>query len=810
MKIQQLTRLWIALLFSHSALIAQNSAVVKGTIQEAGGAPLAVANVFLLNPTDSSLVRGAITEDDGTFTFEQLEAGSYFISANLVGYTTVNLESFQLDAGQVLRLEPIELSSGVDLSTVNVVARKPLYEQKVDRMVVNVENSIVSAGGTALQILERSPGVIVDRSNNSISLVGKDGVNVMINDKISYMPIASLVQFLEGTSADNIVRIELITTPPANFDAEGNAGYINIVLKKPIDEGLNGSVSLSYGYGRGHVSNDNVNFNFRQRGLNLFGSYSFLLNGQDQVFGNFRDLNLDAGNEIATTDLIRDPNQRNHNARLGMDLELGKKTIFGVLIGGYDNKWTMDAVNTNFTSLNDAPVENIVLDNTERNQWQHFSANVNLKHNLTDRESISFDVDYLSFDNENPTDYENTVTDFTDPNATPSIENIRSDKSTPITIYVGKIDYENKLSDKVSFQAGIKSVISQFDNDVRVETFDDIQWVPDPSLTSFSELREEIFAGYGTFDIQFSEKTSGKVGLRYEYTDSKLNTDTEGRVVDRQFGRFFPTAYIAHQFNEDIGMNLSYSRRITRPTFNEMAPFVYFLDPNTFFAGNTAVQPAFSDAYKIDLRYKTIFFSAQYTVQDSAISRFQQRFDPVTNRVIFITENMVTNKVLSFTLGFPVNVTKWWSMRNNVNYFVAENSLFVDNVLLELAQNFLQMNATQSFKLPAGFSAEVNGFYVGPRVFGTSEQEEIWGINVGFQKTLKDNLGTLRFNINDIFNSIESRGITRLPNDLGVTGSSFDFSQTTFILTYSRSFGNQKVKAARRRAEAEERNRVQG
>lgn len=806
MKNYILLLLFIGFFYSNEKLSAQG--IIKGQILNDDAEAMSFVNVLLLNAGDSVFVHGAITNDDGEYLFEKLKPGSYLISATMVGYSQVYRPVPHLAENKTLVTEPIVLSRGITLTGVEVIAKKPLYEQKIDRLVVNVENSIVSAGASALEILERSPGVVVDRQNSNISLVGKNGVNVMINGKVSYLPLSSLIQFLEGISADNIKSIELITTPPASFDAEGNAGFINIVLKKRTDEGVNGSYSLSYGYGRGEVSNNNINLNFRKNKLNLFGSYSFVLGAREQTFRTNRTIFAPNSIDQSFTNSLREPTQRNHNVRLGIDYQLSDKTIIGGQVTGYDNKWTLDALSINEILTNEliSTVNSIQIN--ERNQWQHYSANLNFKHNFTDQEFISFDLDYLDFSNENPTTYDNSI--FNGNNTFLLEELTQSSKITPINIQVGKVDYKNEISDKFNVEMGLKGVRSTFDNNVLVQMKDGSNWVTDPSLSSNSQLAENILAAYTSADLKIGDKTSLKLGLRYEYTNSKLDTDSDGRVIDRQFGRLFPSAFINHSFNDNFSSNLSYSRRITRPTFNEMAPFVFLLDPTTFFAGNVKIQPSFTDAVKLDLRYKSLFFSAQYAFQDSTIARFQQRYDSETGRLILLSENLKNSKVLSFTIGYPLEVTKWWQMQTNAIYFRRENNSYIQEQPIRLQQDYFQVNTTQSLKLPLGFSSEISFFYIGPRISGTLEFEKIYGINLGVQKKLGDKWGRLRFNLNDILNSQELRASANVDAQNLQYNGIFDFSQRTFILTYSKNFGNRKMKAKRNRVSGaeEERRRV--
>jgi len=794
--------LFILPLFSFS----QSSYSISGSVTEDNKNPLPFANVLLLQQKDSALVKGSVTNEYGGYIFEKIQNGNYLIMVSVVGYSSSYSKSFNLTANY--KVENITLVEGEALNEVIVQADKPLYSQKIDRMVINVENSIVSAGGSALEILERSPGVVVNKQSSSISVVGKDGVVVMINGKTSYVPASGLIQLLEGMSADNISSIELITTPPANFDAEGNAGFINIVLKERTDIGLNGSYSLSAGYGKGEITSDNINFNYRKNKINIFGSYSFQLNGQSTLWKTSREYELD--NNFLTTSTVtnRDPTQRDHNARMGIDLQVSDKTVMGILLNGYDTKWTMDAFNESFDTSNGAIISYVELVNDELNHWKHFGANYNLKHNFTDDKFISFDVDYLYYKDNNPTNYENS---FFDENRTfINTEFLRSGKVTPLKTYVSKFDYSNKINEKIKIEAGIKGTLSDFKNDVSVEDLVGIDWIIDPTLTNKSNLDEKIFAIYGALDYTIDDKTSVKLGLRHEYTDSQLDTDTEGKVVDRQYGIFFPSAYINRKLNDNLNMNLSYSKRITRPTFNDLAPFVLLVDPNTFLSGNSALQPAISNSIKYDISYKSYVLAFQYTNEDSAIASFQERIDEVTGRLIFEASNLDYINTFAITLGFPIKVNGWWRMQNNFNFVDQKIRSFYNDEPIELTIGNFTANTSQSFKFSDSFSGEFSAFYTSKSFFGTAIYDEVYRVNIGFQKKFNDKWGSLKFSVNDIFDSFEFNGGTDLPDQNIKTRNLFDFGNRTFLLTYSRNFGNKKLKSSRDRKTGaeEERRRV--
>ncbi|BAO74843.1 TonB-dependent receptor [Winogradskyella sp. PG-2] len=441
----------ILILFITIQLNAQDSFNVSGLITDIDGNSIPFTNVVLLRSTDSTLVKGTITQDNGRYTIENIASGNYFVMGSYVGFKKSYSKLFNLNASYTV--ETLVLKEGNQLDEVLVKAQKPLYQQKVDRMVINVENSIVSAGGTALEVLERSPGININRQSNSISIVGKEGVVVMINDKISYMPTSGLVQMLEGMSADNIESIELITTPPANFDAEGNAGYINIVLKKRTDLGLNGSYSVALGYGKGITNNDNINFNYRKKSINFYGSYGFSLDKRAQQFKTSREFTESENLLTSNTVTDREPSQRNHNLRLGLDISTSEKTIMGFLVNAFDNRWSMDAVNNNVNSENGNPTSFVVLDNDEINRLKHIGLNYNVKHNFTEDKFLSFDIDYLNYNFDNPTNYRNSF--FDENNSFTNSELLRSGKETPLKTWVSKIDYSNRISENLKIEAGI-------------------------------------------------------------------------------------------------------------------------------------------------------------------------------------------------------------------------------------------------------------------------------------------------------------------------------------------------------------------
>lgn len=770
---------------------------VSGIVHDEKHEPVPFANVLVLNHQDSSLVRGGVSGDDGSFAITGIPAGTCFLKVSMIGYEDYDSPPFKVDEGDGSRdmgtLTLKELSMLMD--EVQVVAKKPLFERKIDRMVVNVANSITSSGINALQVLERSPGVIVNRQSNLIAISGKTGVVVMINGRINYMPPEAIVQMLEGISADNIERIEIITTPPAGLDAEGNAGYLNIVLKHSIGDGFNGSYALSAGYGRGAVGNANLNFNLREGKFNLYGDYSYLHQAQDQLFSFYRSVMLNGEEVITDTRSDRYPVTNNHLARLGLDYQLTPKTVLGALVSGYDTKWEMDALNHSSISTGGQLDTLITIQNTELNQWKHLGGNFNIQHTFREGKKLTFDLDYLHYEDNNPVDYVNTYYDgegqllFED--------STRSRKLTPITIRTGKVDYTTPISSKVKMETGLKAAVSHFTNDVGVDYNDGQGWYPAPGLTARYDLDEDIFAAYLSLSSELNDHFSAKVGLRYEYTDSNLGSEEEQDIVDRQFGEIFPTVYLSQKINEHNSVSLSYGKRITRPTFRDMAPFTIFVDPNTFFSGNPALQPAISHNLELAYQYKSALVSVQYSLEDSAIANFQGTVIEGTNTQLISAENLKKLTTVAANFSFPITPVKWWNMQFNINAYWQQAQKYSEGQLGYYEALGINFFNTHTITLPHDFTFEVNGSYGSGGLFGIFLVKPYGALNLALQKKFGEQGGSLRIGVDDVFNTLSYSDKLQLED--AYYEALIDFSQRTVKVTYSRNFGNQKVEGNRKR-----------
>lgn len=776
---------------------AQNS--LFGSLHDESRQSVVSANVLLLNAKDSTLYQGVLSSSEGMFQFSNVPAGNYLLKCSMVGLKPYYSNTIILDdRGDKTVLDPIVMQASTSvLDEVSVVAKRPFLEQKIDRTVVNVANSITQAGGTALQVLQRSPGVQVNLLNKTISLAGKQGIVLMINGKMTRMPADVVVDMLNGMNADNIDRIELIHTPPANFEAEGNAGIIHIILKKSGDEGLNGGYSANAGYGFGGKYGGGGYLNYRKKKMNWFGAYNYNYNLNPQVFTNYRGLTQN-GDFLETETYSDRPHTPTvtQDARLGADFQITKKTVLGFLGTFMDRNWYMEAVNGVTYTRNGVVESRLRMPNSETNHSRSVSANVNINHTINENHSLNFDADWIQFDINNPSNYQIQPIGMNNP--VPEYQ-LRIQKNTPIKVGVVKADYTIQLNNNSQIELGGKITSMRFVNDVRVDSMPaQKDWVIMEYLSSLFRLNESVGGSYASFSTKIDEKTDFKAGLRYEYTRTNLGSETMPNVVDRKYGSWFPSVFLTRKISENQSLNASFSRRITRPQIAWLAPWLIFSDPTTLQGGNPALQPSFTDAVQLNYRLKTLNMGISYSITDQPMS-YVPGVDPVSNRQLDRPENLDKERTLSAFVNMPFHPVKWWEMSNNVYLNTTEILFQIEGKSLKINNITYGFNSTQTFQLPSAFTLEVSGNFNAPSYWGIAYWRATGSLNLGLEKNFGEKWGKLRFNASDLFLSSNWFGIAEQPEVNLLVKSSFQMAERTLMLSWSNTFGNRKLKSARER-----------
>jgi outer membrane receptor protein involved in Fe transport len=469
----------------------------------------------------------------------------------------------------------------------------------------------------------------------------------------------------------------------------------------------------------------------------------------------------------------------------------------------------MDALNTSNIFVNSVLDTTIVIDNPERHPLNNYVVNLNFLRRFKSNQQLSVNADYIYFNDANTLDYFNNFYNKT--GTFLYSDKTKSKKETPINFQVATADYSTKLAHNIDMEAGVKGTLSHFVNDVKVERQIQNSWIIDSGFTSKSNLDESIFAGYTSFNIKLGPKTTSKIGLRYEYTNSNLGTQSIKNIVDRHYGNWFPNLFLSHKVSDENSINFSYNRRITRPTFNDMAPFVYFVDPNTIFSGNPALQPSTSNQVKFDYLVNHFVFSLSYTYEKNTITNFSPHVDPLTNKQTVFAENQKNKKIVALNISLPFTVTTWWTMQNNLSGYWQQLNAMYKAAPLQITQGNFNINSTQTVTLPKSYSFELSGDYQSGGMFGIYKLGANTSLNIGVQKKLAANGGILVLNVTNFSGPPRFRASVNAPEHNLITKLHIRDVVTTFKLTYTRKFGNAKIKEQRSRntGSEDERKRVQ-
>lgn len=775
---------------------------INGKILDTEGKPVAYANIVLLTPSDSMLVKGAVSEADGSFDFDELDKTEYLLRIAMLGYKK-HWDHLKIQDDKSFDLTAITLKESDDeLEEIQVTAQLPLYEKKIDRMVINVQSSITSAGNSVLEVLQKSPGVIVNRQNNSLLLNGKSGVTVMINNRIQRLPMDAVFQMLDGMSAANVEKIELITNPPAKYDAEGIGGIIHLITTESEDDGTNGNFGLTAGMNARETLGANFNLTHRKNKISFFTDYSILYDRTIHSFENSFQINNPDFVSSFHSIMNRPTKATTQSARAGLEWDISNKTKLGMLVSGFQRNHRLDASSVFHNKITADSSSYGTIKIKESNIWKHFSSNIHFIHKINRKSSLRLDLDYNRSENNNPSDYK---LEFNYPERNLSTtELINISKVTPIHMKVAGLDYSYQPSDAFKFEAGVKGTFSEFENDVDVYFTRNENTVRNEELSILAFLEEDILAGYMAAEWLINESSQINGGLRFENTRTYVSTATEKGVVDRNFGTYFPSLFYKKTINENLNLNVGYSRRVQRPNFNNLAPFVFFVDPNTFFSGNPTLLPAIIDGVKTDINFRRANVSFEYSHTKDPIAPVQLELDADNKRQIMRSQNLDYHKIYSINLSLPWIINDWWDIQVNSGGFFNKfrTAHFEKNTSMDLF-NF-SMNMTNNVKFPANFSAEITGMYQSKMNWGTWVLKPFGSVNLGVQKKLNNDKGTLRLTIDDIFYTNILRPTSTIPEYRVTSSVVGDFHFQSIRLNYTRNFGNKKLRGVNIKSGSEE------
>lgn len=788
-------------------LYADGSPALNGTVKDARNEPAIGALVSLLAAKDSSVVKSTLTDYDGNFQLDQMKTGAYLLRVSLVGHEAYTSATITLDTTvQNLPAITLQTSKGQELKEVSIVGQKAFIEQKIDRLVVNVDALISNAGSSALDALEKSPGVRID-NNGTISLKGKNGVMVFIDDKPTYLSGSELETYLRSLPADAVDKIEIMNNPPAKYEAAGNAGVINIKTKKAKANGFNGNVSLNYGQGRYASSNNSLNLNYRKNKLNFFTTLSY--------YGRTAFNDLDIIRDIRTQD--EQPmtyfsqnsyikfRSKSATSKLGMDFYATPKSTFGIVLTG---QYTPGSRNTdNVSKIADAqrvPDSFIVAENRENSTFRNGGVNFNFRHNFdSSGRELGIDLDYVNYKT-------NDDVSFNNYSYRPDMSPLNQDHLTgnlpaTINIYAAKIDYTHPLGKGAILSAGAKTSYTATDNTADYRNIVGDQAVPDYDKSNHFLYKEYINAGYLNLSKEW-KRLSMQLGLRLEHTHSAGHQLGNAMKADSSFTRdytnLFPTIYFSYKLDDNANnvIGLNYGRRIDRPYYENLNPFISPLDKFSYYVGNPFLNPSFSNTLTLTHTYKGKLTT---TLSLGSIDNEVTETIELQGKIMYSRPgNIGSTRFGTLSVDAAIPVGKWLTVNayGEFGYYHYKSQLYTETLDASGPYGFFSVN--NQVLLGKGWSAELGAVYRTDVVSAQFISGTFWQVNTGLQKKLLQDKASIRLSLSDIFFTRVNKGII---NNLAHADATYNNVYDTRIarLTFSYRFGKTNNQARQKNTSAE-------
>lgn len=794
---KQLSALLLLILLSSFAFAQDKTASISGKITESNDKSLAAATVMLLKAKDSLVVKTAVTNSNGDFNIINVKPGSYFISATSVGHVKNSSKAFDITEDQHFTLPAIALSqSSTSLAEVSIQTKKPMIEVRADKTVFNVESSINATGSNAFELLQKSPGVSTDKDDN-ISMQGKNGVKIYVDGKPTQMSGTDLAAYLRSINSTDMESIEMITNPSAKYDASGNAGIINIRLKKNKNYGANGNFTTGINIGHTVKSNSSLSLNYRNKKINLFSNYS-------NNFGKFRnifDLYRIQNDSIYDQHSPSNSDNRTHNIKAGIDYFLNRTSTVGAMITANFNNNSSLTNSKTLISPEDTHIPSRILyaSNNVPGTRNNIDYNVNYRYANTKGSELNVDADLITFrrtgSSYQPNYYRTPETDIL------LDERIyRNNTPTDIDIYTAKADYET------SFYKGKLGFGGKYTNTKTKNTFDfyDVYGgvdFKDLNLSNKFNYTENVNALYVNYNRPLSKKTTIQAGVRMENTRSEGDlisaTPQDDDNVKRNYTDLFPSGAITYMLNQKNTFNLNYSRRIDRPNYQDLNPFENKLDELTYRKGNAFLRPQYTNSFQLSHTYKYKYVtSIGYShIKDY----FAQIIDTIGNKSFMTQKNIAEQNIFSLNFSAPVTIAKWWNAFATFNgYHSAYKADFGAGKTININVNAFTIFTQQTFTVKKGLTFELSGFYNSPSVWGgTFKSKAIGFMDAGVQQQLFKGKGTIKVSYTDILHTLHWKGVS----DFGGSHleASGHFESQQLKVNFSYRFGNNQVKAARQR-----------
>lgn len=651
-----------------------------------------------------------------------------------------------------------------EISGIVVKGSKAVFQQKADKMIFNVENSVLSDGTNVLEVLGKTPGVVVSQEGE-LSLRGKKGVSVMINGKLSSLSTKELANLLRSTNSTLVKNIEIIANPSSKYDAAGNAGIINIVLKKSSLEGFSGNYYANGGRGRKNRANTGLSLNYTHKKLSLHGDYSYTFRGEEER----KDFSQIFFDEKQPQQITRKTDQNSttnepltsNNFKVGADYAFSDKTSIGALfdakIGRYED--FSKGENRIFQPA-DNLFAHVLSDNKSKENWYDYTYNLKGAHIFNDKD-YKVDVD-LEYETSRFSSHQNQLSEVLVNQGTEKFNNRRGSIASRLKVFNAKVDFTLPFSEKHNLETGLKSTIKSNTNPSEYSIQQGEEWLNDDKASNEYVYKEQIHALYANYKLTLTKWTF-QLGLRTEMTHTDINQKTSQEQRKRDYTNLFPSASIKYQMSEQHGFYASYSKRINRPSHFDLNPFRFYDDPFNYWQGNPNLNPEFTHATELGYTWgKYIIASAYFSVTNDVMTEVYN-YQPDTGILVKTQDNLNKSYVYGANITATTKLFNWWSLTSMFTIFNNEYKGNYQNYSVNSSQLAFTLNAQNSFNIVKGVKAEVNGQYFSKSNIGLFIRDAYFDLTLGVSKTLWKDKATLKLAVTDLLKT----------NNYRVTGDNF-------------------------------------
>ncbi|WP_278379621.1 TonB-dependent receptor domain-containing protein [Chryseobacterium arthrosphaerae] len=732
----------------------------------------------------------AISDEKGNYSLKLFENGKYTVKLIYDGeeLSTVDV----VVKGDVKQDFFIEKKKEKQIEGVTLTARKKLIERKADRLIFNVAGSVASQGMDGADALATTPLIKVD-DNSGVSIAGKSGVAVMINERMLNLSGSELITYLKSLRSENIEKIEVITTPPAKYEAQGNSGLINIVLKKNQNLGWNGSITSSLQQQTYTGTSNSATLNYQNEKLRS----SLKLRHYQYEKHSYENYRIEGADGLKSSDDRRDFGN-GLGANLSLDYQLAPKSNIGFIYDYGSGHSNMDIVNTSDYFQNDHYTNSLLTSAEHRanSAQQMISAYYDVKFGKKDHK-LSITGNYFS-------NIPKTTIDFTTTENSGDQFIVKSPSLVDYKIYSGQADLTLPYQ-FAKTEAGVK--FTNFDNDSEIsyQNLEAGNYITDPEKSNSFRYNEKNYAAYISFERSFNEQWSAKAGLRYEYSMVNGNSLTSGQQTETSYGKFFPTAYISYKSNENHTFSLNYSKRINRPGFRAINPYRWYNNINSYFTGNPFLQPSINHNFE---------FSYVYKGKLSASAYFQRKLNASDQIVILEGENKTStfaNFYNASSMGLSLNYSdtffRLWEANYSGDISYMETQVFVTDAASRKGsgyefnfQNNISLNKSKTVQLILNYWMRL------PSNSGNVRWDYLGNFTTGLKMNLMDKNLQLNIFISDIFKQSKSKGQIYYTTGTHYFNNYYDARRLNLSATYT--FGNKKIKGADRNVKFDEKNRA--